>query len=297
MTSGGPLRQADVALPTGAGRRDTAGAASVANRGEQSAWRALWSFRGQATPRLELRVGIAAFAVVLLAWWLVTTLGLVRPQFLPSPQAVATAWLGLIANAGYLGDIGISIARVWVAFLASAVVAIPLGVLMSSYRGVGAFCEPLVDFVRYLPVPALVPLTLIWLGIGEGSKVALLWIGTFFQLVLLVADDARRVPKEFIETGRTLGANDRALMTDVLLPAMLPNMVDSLRITLGWCWTYLIVAEIVAANSGIGYELWTARRYGKTPEVFAGILTIGVIGLVSDQAIRLLHRRWFRYLR
>ena len=77
---------------------------------------------------------------------------------------------------------------------------------------------------------------------------------------------------------------------------MLPNMVDSLRITLGWCWTYLIVAEIVASSSGIGYELWTARRYGKTPEVFAGILTIGVIGLVSDQAIRFLHRRWFRYL-
>ena len=165
-------------------------------------------------------------------------------------------------------------------------IAIPLGILMSSYRGVGAFTEPLIDFVRYLPVPALVPLTLIWLGIGEGSKIALLWIGTFFQLVLLVADDARRVPSEYIETGRTLGARRPCLMTDVLFPAMLPNMVDSLRITLGWCWTYLIVAEIVAASSGIGYELWTARRYGKTPEVFAGILTIGIIGLVSDQIIR-----------
>jgi NitT/TauT family transport system permease protein len=104
------------------------------------------------------------------------------------------------------------------------------------------------------------------------------------------------VPIEFIETGRTLGARQFPLIKDVLFPAMLPNMVDSLRITLGWCWTYLIVAEIVAANSGIGYELWTARRYGKTPEVFAGILTIGIIGLVSDQIIRALHRRWFRYL-
>ena len=145
-------------------------------------------------------------------------------------------------------------------------------------------------------MPALVPLTLIWLGIGEGSKVALLWIGTFFQLVLLIADDARRVPQEFIETGRTLGAGDWALMKDVLFRAMLPNMVDSLRITLGWCWTYLLIAEIVASNSGIGYELWTARRYGKTPEVFAGILTIGIIGLVSDQLIRAGHRRAFRYL-
>ena len=205
------------------------------------------------------------------------------------------AWQGLFQN-DYLYDIGISVARVWVAFLASAVIAIPLGVLMSSYRAVGASSEPLIDFIRYLPVPALVPLTLIWFGIGEGSKVALLWIGTFFQLVLLIADDARRVPQEFIETGRTLGAGDWALMKDVLLRACCRTLVDSLRITLGWCWTYLLIAEIVASNSGIGYELWTARRYGKTPEVFAGILTIGIIGLVSDQLIRAGHRRAFRYL-
>jgi NitT/TauT family transport system permease protein len=263
-----------------------------AERGE---WRLLFAFRGAPPARLELWVGIGAFAVVLAGWALVTGLGLIQPQFLPSPWAVVQALWGLFA-AGYVTDIAISIGRVWIAFLASAAIAIPLGILMSSYRGVGAFSEPLIDFVRYLPVPALVPLTLIWLGIGESSKVALLWIGTFFQLVLLVADDARRVPKEFIETGRTLGAGDSALMKDVVIRAMLPNMVDSLRITLGWCWTYLLIAEIVASNSGIGYELWAARRYGKTPEVFAGILTIGVIGLVSDQVIRAAHRRLFRYL-
>ncbi len=258
-------------------------------------WRSLFRFRAATRPDIELWVGVGAFAVVLGAWLLVTEAGLVKPQFLPSPLAVTAAWWGLFQN-DYLSDIGISIGRVWIAFGASVAIAIPIGVLMSSYRAVGAFFEPLIDFVRYLPVPALVPLTLIWLGIGEASKIALLWIGTFFQLVLLIADDARRVPKEFIETGRTLGAGDWALMKDVLLRAMLPNMVDSLRITLGWCWTYLLIAEIVASNSGIGYELWTARRYGKTPEVFAGILTIGIIGLASDQLIRAAHRRAFRYL-
>jgi NitT/TauT family transport system permease protein len=276
----------------------TAGAAPIAAGApsrQDGAWRDLFRFRAPARADIEVWVGIAAFMTVLAAWLLATGLGVINPQFLPSPLAVLHAWRVLFQN-DYVYDIGISIARVWVAFLASAAIAIPLGVLMSSYRAVGAFSEPLIDFIRYLPVPALVPLTLIWLGIGEGSKVALLWIGTFFQLVLLVADDARRVPKEFIETGRTLGAGDWALMKDVLLRAMLPNMVDSLRITLGWCWTYLLIAEIVASNSGIGYELWTARRYGKTPEVFAGILTIGIIGLVSDQLIRAGHRRAFRYL-
>jgi NitT/TauT family transport system permease protein len=266
-----------------------------ATQRQAGAWRDLFRFRVPARPDIEVWVGIVAFATVLGAWLLVAEIGLINPQFLPSPLGVMHAWQGLFQN-DYLYDIGISIARVWVAFLASAAIAIPLGVLMSSYRAVGAFSEPLIDFIRYLPVPALVPLTLIWLGIGEGSKVALLWIGTFFQLVLLIADDARRVPQEFIETGRTLGATDWALMKDVLFRAMLPNMVDSLRITLGWCWTYLLIAEIVASNSGIGYELWTARRYGKTPEVFAGILTIGIIGLVSDQLIRAGHRRAFRYL-
>jgi len=260
------------------------------------AWRELLTFRGARRPRQELWVSLIAFGVVLGAWILATESGLVHPQILPSPRAVVEAWWRMFVDGDYIADIGVSVARVWIAFLTSAVIAIPLGVLMSGYRGVNALLEPLIDFVRYLPVPALVPLTLIWLGIGEGSKIMLLWIGTFFQLVLLIADDARRVPKEFIETGRTLGASDAALMKDILLRAMLPNMVDSLRITLGWCWTYLIVAEIVASTSGIGFQLWTARRYGKTPEVFAGILMIGIIGLVSDQAIRFLHRRWFRYL-
>ena len=285
----------EAAAATGRRSLPSAGA-GVKVAGGAGGWRELFLFRGKPSANIQLWVGISAFVVTVALWWLVAALALVKPQFLPSPGAVLSAWIGLFQTAGYTYDVGISIARVWIAFLASAVIAIPLGMLMSSYRAVGAFSEPLIDFIRYLPVPALVPLTLIWLGIGEGSKVALLWIGTFFQLVLLVADDARRVPKEFIETGLTLGANDRALFKDILFRAMLPNMVDSLRITLGWCWTYLIVAEIVASSSGIGYELWTARRYGKTPEVFAGILTIGIIGLVSDQAIRYAHRRWFRYL-
>ena len=270
--------------------------ASTSSRERPSLGRELFEFRGPARPGRDLWVGIGAFVFIVVLWLLVTELGLVHPQFLPSPLAVLRALRNLFVTADYLNDIGISVWRVWAVFATAALIAIPLGILMSSYRLVGAFAEPVVDFVRYLPVPALVPLTLIWLGIGESSKIALLWIGTFFQLVLLVADDARRVPREFIETGRPLGANDFSLMKDVLIRAMLPNMVDSLRITLGWCWTYLLIAEIVASNSGIGYELWTARRYGKTPEVFAGILTIGVIGLVSDQVIRALHRRAFRYL-
>jgi NitT/TauT family transport system permease protein len=258
--------------------------------------RALLRFRGAPDASLEWALGIAAFLGLLLLWQLVAAFELMSPRFLPSPVAVVQALWRMLTEGDFLADIGISIARVWAAFLLSAAMALPLGIWMSSYRLVGAVSEPVIDFIRYLPVPALVPLLLIWLGIGESSKIAVLWLGTFFQLVLLVADDAKRVPWEYVEIGATLGGKPRQIIRDIVLPAMAPATVDNFRITLGWCWTYLIVAEIVASDSGIGHAIWSMRRFVKTPEVMAGILTVGVIGLITDQAIRYAHRRYFTYL-
>jgi NitT/TauT family transport system permease protein len=230
-------------------------------------------------------------------WVLLTSLELVRPQALAAPQAVLAKLYELFVRYGFAGDIGISVFRVWAAFLLSAAMAIPLGILMSSFRLANGLLEPVVDFIRYIPVPALIPLTIFWLGVGEESKIALLWIGTFFQLLLLVADDGRRVPREYVEIGMTVGAKPRQLIRCIVFPAMLPNMVDNLRITLGWCWTYVIIAEFVVADSGVGNMIMNARRYVKTPDVMAGALTIGIIGLLTDQLIRWAHRRYFAYLR
>jgi NitT/TauT family transport system permease protein len=264
---------------------------------EPSVWRQLISFRGHTTRTVDIILGIAGFALLLLVWVALAAFEVVPKQYLSSPQAVVVRLWELLTKYNFLHDIRISIFRVWLAFLLSAIVAIPLGILMSSFRIVNGLSEPIIDFIRYMPVPALVPLTVIWLGIGEASKIALLWMGTFFQLVLLIADDARRVPREYVEVGMTVGAKPSQVLRHIILPAMLPNMVDNLRITLGWCWTYLIIAEIVASDSGIGYVIWSARRYVKTPEVMAGILAIGIIGFLTDQLIRWAHRRAFSYLR
>jgi NitT/TauT family transport system permease protein len=263
---------------------------------EPSVWRALTSFRGTTPRSVDLYVGILGIAIFLLLWEIVAELELVQKLFLASPQAVVIRLYELFVQYGFLNDIGRSLFRIWVAFLAAAVMAIPLGIWMSSYRVVNGLFEPLIDFIRYLPVPALVPLTVVWFGIGETMKIVLLWLGTFFQLVLLVADDARRVPREYIEVGMTVGAKPRSVLRHVILPAMLPSLVDNLRIALGWCWTYVVIAEIVAADSGVGFVIMSARRYARTPEIFAGVLTIGVIGLFTDQAIRWAHRRYFSYL-
>ena len=256
----------------------------------------LFTFRGKSTAQAEITISIIAAAALVLVWEAVARAGLVQPQFLPAPSRVVSALWGMITGQNLLWHAGVSTVRVWSAFLLAAVMAIPIGILMSSYRIIGAALEPMIDFIRYLPVPALVPLSIIWFGVGEETKIFLLWLGTFFQLVLLVADDMRRVPHEYVEIAFTLGAKPRQVLTDVALRAMGPTLVDNLRITLGWCWTYLVIAEIVAADSGLGFVIWSARRYVKTPEVMAGVVVIGLIGLVTDQLLRVLHRRMFKYV-
>lgn len=258
--------------------------------------RELVRFRGHTNRSTDLSLAVLSFAILIMVWIAISESGLVKDVYMPSPVKVAVAMYSLFANFNFIHDVGISIFRVMAAFAIAAVMAIPLGIIMSSFRIFGAMQEPVIDLIRYLPVPALVPLTVIWLGIGETSKIALLWMGTFFQLILLVADGARRVPNEYVEICYTLGARSRQVLRWIILPAQMPTMVDNLRITLGWCWSYVIIAEIVAANEGIGHVIWISRRFGKTPEVLAGVLAIGIIGLASDQIIRYIHRRCFRYM-
>jgi NitT/TauT family transport system permease protein len=270
--------------------------ASASPRKFKRIFRGLLVYRGSSTAHAELIMAVCAFSGFLVIWYVIVAFGIVPERFLPFPDAVVKALWGMFVNNNFIEDVGISVARVWGAFALSVVMAVPIGIWMGSYRIVGALLEPIVDFIRYLPVPALVPLLIIWFGIGEASKIAVLWLGTFFQLVLLIADDSKRIPREYIEVGYTLGARPRQITRDIVFRSMLPNTVDNLRITLGWCWTWIIVAEIVASRSGIGHVIWSMRRFLKTPEIMAGILTVGILGLVTDQIIRILARRWFRYL-
>ena len=246
--------------------------------------------------KADLFLGTITAVGLLLTWELVADVGIIAPQFLPAPSKVLSTLWSMILTQNLLWHAGVSNFRVLLAFSIAAIMAIPIGILMSSYRIIGASLEPTIDFIRYLPVPALVPISIIWFGVGETTKIFLLWLGTFFQLVLLVADDMRHVPHEYVEVAFTLGAKPRNILTDVGLRAMGPTLLDNLRITLGWCWTYLVLAEIVAADSGLGFVIWSARRYVKTPEVLAGVVVIGLIGLITDQLLRILHRRMFKYL-
>ena len=252
-----------------------------------------WIIRGE-LPRSTLwMLAGAGLISPFILWWAYTALGLADPLFMPSPGAVLERLGRWWTSEGLLADIGISVWRVMTGFGASALLALPLGLYIGTYRPVQAFLEPLTDFIRYMPAVAFIPLVMLWVGIDEGSKVLIIFIGTFFQMVLMVAEDVRRVPMTQIEAAQTMGASRGEIVKLVILPSARPALLDTLRITCGWAWTYLVVAELVAANSGLGYAILKAQRYMHTDKIFAGILLIGLIGLLTDQAFRWLSRRAF----
>ena len=255
----------------------------------------IWTVRGTLGTKLYLAIALGSFLLWVAIWWAVCQAGLVDPLFLPSPQSVVTRFVTWATQEDLMDDINISVFRVTAGFALSAIMAVPLGLLIGAFRPVRAFFEPLMEFARYLPAVAFVPLVLLWGGIGEGSKILLIWIGTFFQMVLMISDDVSRVPLTQIEAARTLGASNGEILRLVLLRSSMPAMLDTLRITLGFAWTYLVVAELVAANSGLGYAILRAQRYLQTDRIFVGIIVIGFIGLVTDQALRLVHRKLFHW--
>ncbi len=252
-----------------------------------------WAIRGPLDRRRYVLIAMASFALGLASWWAVSALALVDPLFLPGPAAVLRRFVTWLGEGTLAADAGISVFRVTAGFLLSAVMAVPLSLLIGSYRPVRAFFEPLLEFSRYLPAVAFVPLVLLWVGIGEASKILVIWIGTFFQMVIMLSEDVGRVPAQQVEAARTMGATGPEIIVGVLLRSAMPAMFDTLRITLGWAWTYLVVAELVAANSGLGYAILKAQRFLQTDRIFVGIILIGLIGLGIDQALRFVHRRLF----
>ncbi len=233
--------------------------------------------------------------VVLVSLWILGswTNG-INPVFFPTIQDFLFATKDLFIKKAFLSDIGVSVFRVFTAFLLAFVVAVPLGLLMSSWKKLHALFSPYIDFIRYLPVPALIPLTILFFGIGEGAKISLLFVGTFFQMILLVIDDLHNTPKDYLDLAYTLNFSTFATLK-MKLASIAPQLFDNARITLGWCWTYLVIAELVAANSGIGHMIKEAQRFSNIPDLYVGILTIGIIGFLSDYVFKKMHPYIFRY--
>jgi NitT/TauT family transport system permease protein len=256
----------------------------------------LFLIRKPVSRKASILLGIAIWVIFFGAWELAVIFESVNPLLVPAPEKVIIALFELIHEGRFLGDIGHSVMRVIGSFFGACVVAVPLGILMGTFASAESFFNPFVSAWRYLPAPAFIPILLMWLGTGEGPKLALLFIGVVFFLITMIMDYTRQVRIELIETSLTLGASQKQVLWSVIVPAVLPNVLIAMRQMLAVSWTYLVIAEIVASTTGIGAMMMRARRFLHTDEIMAGILVIGVLGLLFDLLFRWLHRSLFGYL-
>jgi NitT/TauT family transport system permease protein len=242
-------------------------------------------------PRSHYSTVVASTLIVLFGLWGILSYGgIVQPTyFLPTPTLVLATGLRMLQDGTLLDNAWASVSVIVTGWAVASLLAVPLGILMGSFKFFEALFEPVVDFVRYLPVSAMIPLLILYIGLGVEEKIAVIFIGTFFQLILLVADVAAHVPKDLLDSAYTLGASRLRVVSRVLIPATLPGVMDNLRITIGWAWTYLVVAELVAAEKGLGIMILESQRGLRTDKIFVGLVTIGVLGFLSDSVFKLLH--------
>lgn len=235
-------------------------------------------------------LSLICFLLLVALWCMGSYGGFVSDIFLPSPTSVAEKIITMAKDGSLWANCWESTSRVMIGWIWSVLIALPTGMLMANSKKFNAFVQPIIEFARYLPVVALVPLTLLYLGIGETQKYTIIFLGTFFQLVLMICDTVSSVDNNMINAAKTLGASRLQIYKEVIFPAALPGLMDDFRLTIGWAWTYLVVAEMVAANNGLGYMILKSQRYLATDTIFAGLILIGLIGLVTDWIFRILTR-------
>ena len=256
----------------------------------------LFEFKKTVGRRLGIILGITAWVLFIGGWHLLAASDFTPEALLPGPVAVVEALWRLLADNGFGLDVAQSVKRILISFAIAVAIALPLGVLMGAFPVVESFFNPLVSPFRYLPAPSFVPLLLMWLGTGDGQKIALLVLGVVWFLVTLFMDNTKAVREELVECSRTLGATRGSVLTRVIFPAALPSYLDTARQMLAVSWTYLVIAEIVAATDGIGAMMMRAKRFVRVDDILAGILVIGLLGLAFDLLFRLIHRLCFRHL-
>ena len=230
-----------------------------------------------------LLINVAAVATVFLLWWAATRFGWIAPIFLPAPDDVWHAAQLTMRNGDLAFDIVTSrrVASSWASRLA-ALVAVPLGIVMGVWQPAKAVMDPFVSLLRPLPSITWIPLTILWLGIGEAQKIAIVFMGSWIYILLYTYESTRRVDPLLLRAARNLGASDLAVMREVILPGALPGIIAGLKVTLAISWSCVLTAEMIAAQNGLGALIWQAKDWGNLPLVLVGMLCISLTVLVAD---------------
>jgi NitT/TauT family transport system permease protein len=256
----------------------------------------LLAIRGPISARARAVLTVLSVAVPLVAWFALSAGAVVSPTFLPSPARVWAAGADMAGSGQLFTDAWATVDRVLIGFGLAVVVSVPLGLLMGSFQAAQAALEPVIGLLRYLPASAFIPLLIIWLGLGEPSKVAMLLIGTVFFNTLMTADAVRLVPGALIDVSYTLGARRAEVLCKVVVPHALPGMLDAIRVNAAAAWNFVVVAELINSESGLGYRIVRAQRFLQTDKIFAVLVVIGILGLTIDILLRILRDRVGRWV-
>ncbi len=259
-----------------------------------------WGIRQDFPNGLRIALTITSLAIPLIIWSILSYGQFVAPKFLPTPDTVFTTGLQLLMGNGdgfwdenaLIWDILASLRRVAAGFSLAAVIGIPVGIAMGTFNSMDSLLGALVRTARYMPIVAFVPLIIIWAGIDETSKVLIVFFGILFYNATMIADAVKFIPNETINVAYTLGATRRDVLMRVILPATLPSILDTLRVNIAGAWNFLVLAELIAAENGLGFTIIRSQRYLQTDKAMFCILIIGLLGLATDFAFRLLFQKW-----
>jgi NitT/TauT family transport system permease protein len=241
-----------------------------------------WSIRQGIPLWLKILMPILGLGIPLLIWSILSYSGITSPTFLPSPTAVLMAGWQMWLDGTLLPDVSISLARVMGGFLTAGIIGIPLGIAMGTFHSMEGLFSPLVGTVRYMPVNAFVPLIVIWVGLGEDAKIIMIFLGIVLYNAIMIADAVKFIPDDLLNVAYTLGAKRREVLFKVILPAALPSVLNTLRVNIAGAWNFLVFAELIAAQTGLGFRIIQSQRYLNTDKVLFCIIVIGLIGLLTD---------------
>lgn len=243
----------------------------------------------------QRRIIYVSVVVLLLAAWEVASL-FSTPLFLPGPVKVAQAGWQLMKNGQLFDDMGISAYRIIAGWLVGTAIALPAGLLAGRIGPIRTAFEPLINFFRFIPSLAFITLAIVWFGLGETATISLIVYTAAFFVFINVSAGAQRIEVEKLRAARSLGASRLQLVRTVIIPATIPDIMTGVRLAMGVSFMTVIAAELVDANSGVGYLIYNSRIYGESDVAFVGIFALGFMGLVADGLLRLLFHRWaYRY--
>jgi NitT/TauT family transport system permease protein len=249
-----------------------------------------WSIRQGFPKRLSVLLVVTSLLVPLTVWTIVSSLQIIPPIFLPTPWAVLEAGFKMFTENNLGEDLLSSCSRVLAGFILAAVIGVPVGLAIGTFHSMDSLFSPIVGTVRYMPITGFVPLIIIWVGLGEPSKILIITLGVVLYNIIMVADAVKFIPNEMINVAYTMGANRWDVLWKVIVPATFPSVLDTLRVNISGAWNFVVIAELLAAQSGLGFKIIQAQRFLQTDKVLFCIMLIGAIGLAIDYGLKWLAR-------